>query len=75
MSKMKNYMMDIEEFCDGYFYGGVDSEFTIDEVAADVISIFGQPWQVTMRWIISREATWRMKEIITADLVVCRCTH
>ena len=34
MSKMKNYMMDIEEFCDGYFYGG-DSEFTIDEVAAD----------------------------------------
>ena len=20
--KMKNYMMDIEEFCDGYFYGG-----------------------------------------------------
>ena len=22
MSKMKNYMMDIEEFCDGYFYGG-----------------------------------------------------
>ena len=38
MSKMKNYIMDIEEFCDGHFYGeGVD-EFTIDEVAdaADV---------------------------------------
>ena len=30
MGKMKNFMMDIEEFCDGYFYGG-DSEFTIDE--------------------------------------------
>ena len=30
MSNMKNYMMDVEEFCDGYFYGG-DSEFTIDE--------------------------------------------
>tara|TARA_R100000315_G_C5149956_1_gene85881 strand:- start:318 stop:500 length:183 start_codon:yes stop_codon:yes gene_type:complete len=35
MSKMKNYMMDVEEFCDGYFYGG-DSEFTIDEVVEDV---------------------------------------
>ena len=21
MSKMKNCMMDVEEFCDGYFYG------------------------------------------------------
>ena len=37
MSKMKNYMMDIEEFCDGYFYGGdVDTDFTIDEVVEDV---------------------------------------
>ena len=35
MSRMKNYMMDIEEFCDGYFYGG-DSEFTIAEVVEDV---------------------------------------
>ena len=35
MSNMKNYMMDVEEFCDGYFYGG-DSEFTIDEVVEDV---------------------------------------
>ena len=39
MSKMKNYMMDIEEFCDGYFYRG-DSEFTIDEVAADAGTFF-----------------------------------
>ena len=39
MSKMKNYMMDIEEFCDGYFYGG-DSELTIDEVAADADKFF-----------------------------------
>ena len=35
MSNMKNYMMDVEEFCDGYFYGG-DSEFTVDEVVEDV---------------------------------------
>ena len=28
-------MMDIEDFCDGYFYGG-DSEFTTEEVVADV---------------------------------------
>ena len=32
MSKMKNYMMDIEEFCDSYFFG-VDSanEYEIEE--------------------------------------------
>ena len=38
MSKMKNYMMDIEEFCDGYFYGSdiYDADFTIDEVVEDV---------------------------------------
>ena len=35
MSKMKNYMMDIEEFCDGYFYGG-EVDFTVDEVVEDV---------------------------------------
>ena len=35
MSKMNNWMMDIEDFCNGYFYGG-PSEFTIDEVIEDV---------------------------------------
>ena len=35
MGKVKNWMMDIEDFCNGYFYGG-DSEFTIDEVVEDV---------------------------------------
>jgi len=39
MSKMKNYMMDIEEFCDGYFYGG-DVDFTVDEVVEDVKMYF-----------------------------------
>ena len=29
MSKMNNWMMDIEDFCDGYFYGGMN-DFTID---------------------------------------------
>ena len=34
MSKIKNYMMDIEEFCDGYFFTG-DSEnnFSIEEIS------------------------------------------
>ena len=32
MSKMKNYMMDIEEFCDGYAFGG--DEYDFEEVAA-----------------------------------------
>ena len=40
MSYMKNYMMDIEEFCDGYFFGG-DSEVEIEEVAEDVKKFFG----------------------------------
>ena len=35
MSQMKNWMMDIEDFCNGYFYGG-PSEFTVDEVVEDV---------------------------------------
>ena len=39
MSKVKNWMMDIEEFCDGYFYGG-DSEFTVEEVADDAEKFF-----------------------------------
>ena len=39
MSKMKNYMMDIEEFCDGYVYGGMQF-VTVDEVAADADKYF-----------------------------------
>jgi len=35
MSKMNNWIMDIEDFCDGYFYGGMN-DFTIDEVVEDV---------------------------------------
>jgi hypothetical protein len=37
MSKMKNYMMDVEEFCNGYFYPDLGlTDFTIDEVVEDV---------------------------------------
>jgi len=40
MGKMKNWMMDIEEFCDGYDYGeGVAFVYTdiiIDEIVEDV---------------------------------------
>ena len=39
MSAMKNYMMDIQEFCDGYSYGGMN-DFTIDEVVEDVHMYF-----------------------------------
>ena len=38
MSKMKNYMMDIEEFCEGYAFGG--DEYDFDEVAAAVDKTF-----------------------------------
>jgi hypothetical protein len=40
MSKMSDYMMDVENFCDGYFYGGM-KDFTIDEVVEDVNRYFG----------------------------------
>ena len=39
MSAMKNYMMDIQEFCDGYSYGDMN-DFTIDEVVEDVHMYF-----------------------------------
>lgn len=35
MSNMKNFMMDVEEFCDGYSYDGM-KDFTVDEVIEDV---------------------------------------
>ena len=48
MSKMKNYMMDIEEFCDGYFvdyatamYGEGPNDFSIEEVSEDAKKFFG----------------------------------
>jgi hypothetical protein len=34
MSKMKNYMMDVEDFCNGYFLECC--AFSIDEVIEDV---------------------------------------
>jgi hypothetical protein len=39
MTKIKNYIMDIEDFCDGYSYGGMN-DFTIDEVVEDVSMYF-----------------------------------
>ena len=38
MSKIKNYLMDIEEFCDGYAFGG--DEYDFDEVAAAATKTF-----------------------------------
>ena len=38
MSKIKNYMMCIEEFCDGYAFGG--DEYDFDEIAAAVDKTF-----------------------------------
>ena len=38
MSNMKNYMMDVEEVCDGYAFGG--DEHCIDEVAAAADNAF-----------------------------------
>ena len=37
MGKVKNWMMEIEECCDGYFYPDLGlTDFTIDEVVEDV---------------------------------------
>ena len=40
MAKVKNWMMDIEEFCDDFFYGG-DSEYEVEEIADFAESKFG----------------------------------
>ena len=40
MGKMKNFMMEIEEFCDGYFYGEGEIDFTVEEVAEDATAFF-----------------------------------
>ena len=41
MSKMKNYMMDIEEFVDGYFFDAPQSfDFTVDEICEDAEKFF-----------------------------------
>ena len=40
MSKVKNLIMQIEEFCDGYFYG-CEADFTTEEVSEDVEKYFG----------------------------------
>ena len=58
MGKMKNWMMDIEEFVDGYFYGCVQSgEVTEDEVVEDVGMYFK-----------SNEATKYAKQYLTEQL-------
>jgi len=37
MSKTTNYMMNVEEFCQGYYYPDLGlTDFTIDEVVEDV---------------------------------------
>ena len=42
MSKMKNWMMAVEEFCDGYFYGdGIMNDFSIEEISEDAMKYFG----------------------------------
>ena len=40
MGAMKNWMMNIEEFCDGYFYGEGEIDFTVEEVAEDAATFF-----------------------------------
>ena len=40
MGAMKNWMMNIEEFCDGYFYGEGEIDFTVEEVAEDATAFF-----------------------------------
>ena len=41
MGKMKNFMMDIEEFVDGYFYDApAPFDFTAEEILGDVGMMF-----------------------------------
>ena len=56
MSKMNNWMMDIEDFCNGYSYGGMN-DFTVDEVVEDVGMYFK-----------SNEATKYAKQYLTTQM-------
>ena len=41
MSQMKNFMMDIEEFVDGYFFDAPKPfDFTVDEICEDAEKFF-----------------------------------
>ena len=58
MSKLSNYMMDIEEFCGGYYYPDLGlTDFTIDEVIEDVGMYFK-----------SNEATKYAKQYLTTQM-------
>ena len=56
MSKMNNWMMEIEAFCNGYSYGGMN-DFTVDEVVEDVGMYFK-----------SNEATKYAKQYLTTQI-------
>jgi hypothetical protein len=66
MSKMNNWMMDIEDFCNGYFYDNhsdgnsftmKEDDFTIEEVIEDVGMYFK-----------SNEATKYAKQYLTEQM-------
>jgi hypothetical protein len=41
MSDIKKWMMDVQEFCDGYFFDApIPNDFSIDEVVEDVEAFF-----------------------------------
>ena len=58
MGRMKDWMMDIEEFVDGYFYDAPEPfDFTVDEICEDVGMYFK-----------SNEATKYAKRYITEQM-------
>ena len=66
MGKMNNWMMDIEDFCNGYFYDNhsdgnsftmKEDDFTIEEVIEDVGMYFK-----------SNEATKYAKQYLTTQM-------
>jgi spore maturation protein CgeB len=66
MSKMNNWMMDIEDFCNGYFYDNhsdgnsftmKEDDFTVDEIVEDVGMYFK-----------SNEATKYAKQYLTTQM-------
>ena len=58
MSKMNNWMMEIEDFCNGYFFdAAIPNDFSVDEVVEDVGMYFK-----------SGEATKYAKQYLTEQL-------
>ena len=73
MSKMKNYMMNIEEFCDGYFYGeGIMIDFSIEEISEDAKKYFGTSMAKDHAIAYLTKTLGEIQGIVNPSRFICR---